>query len=135
MGSVEPLCTNRYSRSRNIQKWGAITLLFGMLLSPFCAAQKLSQKELELARNYVLAACIMDHYPGTPLANEADAWAAGLVEDGSLPIEAYPALARLAKSAPQAKTTQKGVILRLQSCVDFVNNKGLSKRIENWRKP
>jgi hypothetical protein len=85
------------------------------------AAPRISAIEMAQARDYVLAACIIDRYPSTPLATEADAWAGGLVEAGSLPAKAYPALAKLAKSAPPFRKTQNGTIMRLQGCVDFVN--------------
>ena len=85
------------------------------------AAHKPTASEIQQARNYVLAACIMDRYAGTPLSTEADAWASGIVENGSLPAEVYPALALLAKSAPSPGITQNGTPMRLQSCIDFIN--------------
>lgn len=95
------------------------------------AAPKVSEKELTLAKHYVLAGCIFDRYPGTPLANEADAWAAALVEDGSLPAEAYLALTKLAKSAPVPKATQNGVVMRLENCVDFVESSAVVVKIKH----
>jgi hypothetical protein len=86
------------------------------------AAEQLTTSETAQARNYVLAACIMDRYAGMPLASEANAWAGGIVENGSLSAEAYPALAQLAKSAPAPGITQNGMTMRLQSCVDFINS-------------
>jgi hypothetical protein len=94
------------------------------------AAQKPTSGEVLQARNYVLAACIMDRYAGTPLSTEADAWASGLVENGSLPADAYPALALLAKSAPKPGITQNGITMRMQSCIDFINSRSLLKRVK-----
>jgi hypothetical protein len=95
------------------------------------AAQKPTSSEIMQARNYVLAACIMDRYAGTPLSNEADAWASSLIENGSLPANAYSALALLAKSAPIPGITQNGITMRLQSCIDFINSRNFSTRIKS----
>jgi hypothetical protein len=94
------------------------------------AAQKPTTSEVLQARNYVLAACIMDRYAGMPLSTEADAWASGLVENGSLPADAYPALALLAKSAPKPGITQNGIKMRMQSCIDFINSRSFLKRVK-----
>ncbi len=95
------------------------------------AAQRPTSSEIAQARNYVLAACIMDRYAGTPISTEADAWAAGLVENGNLSAEAYPALALLAKSAPNPGITQNGIEMRLQSCIDFINSRDFSTRLKS----
>lgn len=91
------------------------------LFSSLANAAPLPQKELQLAKDYVLAACIGSQYTGTVLDNETDAWAALLVDAGSLPADAYPKLEKLAKSAPPAIVSQRGVVLRLKRCVDFIN--------------
>lgn len=108
-------------------------ILLGLLGSLSChatAAPKTSNKELVLAKQYVLAACIVDRYPGTPLANEADAWAAALVEDGNLPAAAYLTLTKLAKTAPTPQATQNGVVLRLENCVNFVEQSDVVSKIK-----
>lgn len=94
------------------------------------APAKISAQDLALARDYVLAACVMDRYKGTSLAEEADAWAGGLVERGGLNADAYPALTELARKAPEPGVTQAGMPMRLQSCVDFVNAKGFSVKLK-----
>lgn len=86
--------------------------------------------ELAQARNYVMAACVMARYAGSPLAEEADAWAAGLVERGSLPGAAYPALAELARSAPEPARTRDGTPMRLQSCMDFVQARDFGSKVQ-----
>lgn len=111
----------------------AMCLLCGYLALPVTSAAPVLRKhELELARNYGLAACIITRYPGTALATEADEWAIGLVENGSLPIEAYPALAALAKNAPKPARTKNGAILHLQSCLDFANSAAYAKEVRKW---
>ena len=99
------------------------------LITTTSAATPLSQKEMQLAKDYVLAACIGAQYVGTALDNETDAWAALLVEAGSLPIDAYPKLEKLAKSAPAAIISQRGVVLHLKRCVDFVSAADIGKKI------
>ncbi|MEQ1621108.1 MAG: hypothetical protein ABL919_06850 [Methylococcales bacterium] len=95
------------------------------------AAEKPTSSEMAQARNYVLAACIMERYAGTPIATEADAWAGGLVENGSLSAESYTALAQLAKSAPAPGITQNGIPMRLQSCVEFINSREFAMRLKS----
>jgi len=94
------------------------------------APPQLRATELAQARDYVLAACVRARYDGTPLAAEAEAWAGGLVERGSLPGAAYPALAQLARSAPPPLQAQDGTAMRLQGCVDFVHDRGFAARVQ-----
>jgi len=98
--------------------------------SALAAPGSMPAAELALARNYVLAACVMARYAGSPLADEADAWATGLVERGSLPGIAYPALAELARSAPEPARTRDGTPMRLQSCMDFVHARDFGLRVQ-----
>lgn len=91
-----------------------------------------AKRELALARNYGLAACIIARYPGSALATEADEWAIGLVENGNLPGEAYPALATFVKTAPAPMRTKNGVVLHLQSCLDFANSQTFAKEARKW---
>ena len=119
---------------RRLYKIGIIVSLLTTSTHAAAAAPKQIQHELVLARNYGLAACIIARYPGTALAHEADEWAIGLVEDGNLPGEAYPALAEFVKKAPNPKRTKNGVILHLQSCVDFVNSDMFAQQVKKWIK-
>jgi hypothetical protein len=98
--------------------------------SAMAAPGSMSAADLAQARNYVMAACVMARYAGSPLAEEADAWAAGLVERGSLPGAAYPALAELARSAPEPARTRDGTPMRLQSCMDFVQARDFGQRVQ-----
>lgn len=116
--------------SRSIRAW-LTAMLF--ILTPITAlsAPKYPPRELALARDYVLAACVMDRYAGTPLAVEADAWAGGLDERGRLDAAAYPALAKLGRQAPSPGITQNGASMRLQSCIDFINAKDFPGRLQS----
>jgi hypothetical protein len=100
-----------------------------ILLVGTATAAPLPQKELQIAKDYVLAACIGSQYVGTALDNETDAWAAMLVDAGSLPGDAYPKLEKLAKSAPPPLVSQHGVVLRLKRCVDFINSPEINTKI------
>lgn len=102
----------------------------GVLITTAANTAPLSQRDLQLAKDYVLAACIGAQYVGTALDNETDAWAAMLVDAGSLPIGAYNKLDKLAKSAPPALISQRGVVLHLKRCVDFVNAPDMPAKIQ-----
>lgn len=93
-----------------------------ILSTPVFAEPKISRQEFAIARNYVFAACVINRYKGSPLADEADAWASGLVEQGNLPAEMYSKLANLAQSAPMPEITRNGVSMKLQSCVEFIDS-------------
>lgn len=123
---------NLHTIRRQSSKYLCLILLglLGSLNSHAYAAPKTSNKELVLAKQYVLAACIVDRYPGPPLANEADAWASALVEGGNLPAAAYLTLTKLAKNAPTPQATQSGVVLRLENCVNFVERNDVVSKIK-----
>lgn len=103
-----------------------IKIIFSILLatsSLVFAKEKPGEKQQNLARDYVLASCIIHAYPNTPLATEADIWAAGIVEQGGgLRYDDYPALAALVKQAPAPLSSQQGVTMRMQNCVEFVRS-------------
>jgi hypothetical protein len=106
-------------------------ILFTAVSTSASAAPKLRSRDLALARDYVFAACVIERYPNTPLATEADAWATGLVEQGGLAPDAYSALARFAHTAPESSITRNGMVMRLQSCIDFINAQGFSVHLQS----
>lgn len=107
-----------------------IFIFFSTISTTSLAKPKPTPDALVQARNYVLAACIINRYPGTPLADEADAWASGLVEFGNFQAATYVALAKLAKAAPPPGMAQQGFVMKLQNCVDFSNSKKLASQME-----
>ncbi|MEN9866620.1 MAG: hypothetical protein RL748_2210 [Pseudomonadota bacterium] len=117
-----------FSRYNSRSSWllPAIFIAFATFTNTAHANAKPTPNALEQARNYVLAACIINRYPGTPLADEADAWASGLVEFGNFQAATYVTLAKLAKSAPPPGMAQQGFAMKLQNCVDFSNSKKLT---------
>ena len=110
----------------------------GLASSLACAADgkpTINSAELALARDYVTAACIIDRYPSTPLAAEADRWANGLVERGNLPAQAYVELNLLARTAPPPLVSQDGTPMRLQGCIDFVNRPAFTQQLRRAISP
>jgi hypothetical protein len=107
-----------------------ITAAAMVMATPTAAAPKLKPDELLQAKNYVLAACLINRYPNTPLANEAEAWAGGLVEFGNFPAAAYVAMAKLVQTAPPPGLAQQGLVMKLQNCVDFSNSKTVMVQLE-----
>lgn len=97
---------------------------------PATQAAQPSTADIAQARDYVFAACLIDKYSGSPVAAEAEVWAGGLVERGSLSGEAYPELAQLAKRlAPLPQTSSNGMPMLMQSCVALYNSPTLRKKI------
>lgn len=94
------------------------------------SAGRASARDLTEARDYVFAACILDRYKGQPIAQEADAMAAGLVERGQLKGEVYPKLAALAReTAPEPQTSRAGIAMKLASCQALRDDPALPARI------
>jgi hypothetical protein len=93
-----------------------------------CESNSISDEAL--ARDYVLAACIINRYPKSELAREAEVWAEGLVERGSVPAAIYPKLADIARAdAPPALQSRSGVRMLMQSCVELYNSPALKKKL------
>ena len=88
------------------------------------------EEEVALAKDYVLANCLIQKYRGTPIASEAEVWAGGLVEKGNQPAETYPKLAKIAQAeAPEPGISQNGTLMRMQSCVELYNNPTIQAEI------
>ncbi len=56
---------------------------------------------------------------------------AALVEEGNLSAEAYLALTKLGKTAPTPQVTQNGVVMRLENCINFVEESAILKKIKD----
>ncbi len=92
-------------------------------------------RELELARDYVFAACLIARYRGEPLEKEAQTWASGLIEAGHLPPAAYPALIQLAKRAPAASLEPNGVTIRIAGCHELIHEPGFKSLLKKSLAP
>lgn len=86
---------------------------------------------LQMASDYVMAACLIQRYAGSPLAEEAEVWAAGLIEQGDLPVEAYARLAELVKLAPEPGESSNGTVMRMSSCMSLYNSPELKSRVRD----
>lgn len=109
---------------------GAVAGLLAAAAGTLMAATPLRAGELAQARDYVLAACMMARDAGTPLTAEAETWAGGLVEQGTLPGAAYVALNELVKAIPEPPHAKDGTPMRLQSCVAFVQARDFPARVQ-----
>lgn len=102
-----------------------IAIAIAFLSVPGCGAKSPpddSSASLRLASDYVLAACLIQKYAGSALAEEAEIWAQGLVEQGNLPADAYPKLAGLVSLAPEVGQSSTGKMMLMRSCVDLYNS-------------
>ena len=89
-----------------------------------------AESDVALARDYVLATCIIDRYPDTPIAREAGVMAAGLVEKGGIAGDAYPRLADYARrNAPPPEQSRSGVQMLLASCLALYNGRTVRQDI------
>ena len=108
-------------------------MLIGMaiLLSMSTASARTSnQAALELARQYLMAACIISKYPDTSLAREANGWAGVIIENGSLSIEQYGAIAKMAKEhATPSPVNKDGSVMNLQACHELSRSAGISRKL------
>ncbi len=117
----------------------AVAVMF-MAVAPWVRAQTGSgatgpDSDLALARDYVLAACLIQKYPGTALAEEAEVWAEGLVEHGNIDAGIYPDLAEIARNdAPQPLVSRSGKTMLLQSCIQLYNSADLRDKISRLLK-
>ena len=111
-----------------------VIALTAITLTPFAHPAK-ANRELELARDYVFAACMIERYRGEPLEREAQTWAGGLIEAGHLPPDAYPVLMRLAKRAPAASLEPNGVTIRIAGCYELIHGLGFDSLLKKSLAP
>jgi len=84
--------------------------------------------EVAIARDYVLASCLIKRYPGSSVANDAEAWAAALIQRGHISADSYARLAHLADTPPVALSSD-GAPISLMDCMALYNSAGLPARI------
>jgi hypothetical protein len=84
--------------------------------------------EVAIARDYVLASCLIKRYPGTPVAADAQVWAGGLIEQGHIDADSYARLAQLAVTEPAA-VSRDGARVPLLDCMTLYNDPKLPGRI------
>jgi hypothetical protein len=83
--------------------------------------------QVELLRNYAMARCLSQAFPGSALEPDATASAAGYLERGSVSADAYVEIAKLADSFLARKyPSQSGQPLQTMKCIDLFQSKDLS---------
>lgn len=86
--------------------------------------------EEAMARDYVLAVCLIDKYAGSSIADEAEIWAQGLIASGGVSADVYARLAEIAhSSAPEPQQSRSGVRMLMQSCMALYNSPLVRTRI------
>lgn len=130
--SFSPDC-GRVRRPARKQR-GLIVVVIGAIVGAAASTLAFGAKkatEQQLARDYALAACLIHHYAGSSIAQDAESWAQGLVEAGSLPANAYPRLNELAKGIPPGPPfTRDGRPVPLASCIDWHRSRELSREVQ-----
>lgn len=102
-----------------------VVIAIACLSVPGCSAKlpaDAGSAPLQMASDYVLAACLIQKYAGSTLAEEAEVWAQGLVEQGNLPADAYPKLTGLVSLAPEPEPSSTGKSMLMRSCVQLYNS-------------
>ena len=111
--------------------WTITVMWLGMAMTADAAPQRSgSGDEAALARDYVLAACLIHRYQGSAIAAEAEIWAQGLIEQGGLPADTYSKLVDLARrTAPEPRLSKAGTPMLMQSCMQLYNSQALQAQI------
>jgi hypothetical protein len=92
--------------------------------------RRTSVDDAVLAQDYVFAACLIKNYPGSPIAEEAEVWAGGLVEQGKVPADAYSKLAEIARNdSPEPTQSKSGKQMLMKSCLALYKNPAVRTKI------
>lgn len=87
--------------------------------------------EASLLTRYALGQCLAATYPGTAIERDARAAAAGYLEFGSLPIEAYEDATALARdAASRAYAGKHGEPLHAMKCLDLLHSPELERLLD-----
>jgi hypothetical protein len=99
-------------------------------------APSVSNVQINYAKQYVFAACILEAYRNTPLGNEAEIWAGGIVSFSDLPVSVFKPLSELAKKAPPPKSgkpdevSQKSTPMLMENCFNWHNSTSVNTAIQ-----
>jgi hypothetical protein len=89
--------------------------------------------QVELLRNYAMARCLSQAFPGSALEPDATATAAGYLERGSVSADAYVEIARLADTFLARKyPSQSGQPLQTMKCIDLFQSKDLNLVVKRF---
>lgn len=92
-----------------------------------------SYSQAELLRNYALARCLSQAFPGSPLTPDAAASAAGYLERGSVSADAYEGIAKLADEFLARKySSLSGQPLQTMKCIDLFHSPELDRLVRRF---
>ena len=111
----------------------AVMLWLVPLSLPAQTAKAVTYAPPEQLRNYALSVCLANAFPHSPSGADASAAAAGYLELGSAPLEAYPAIVHLAQAfLARTYTGQSGSPLQTMKCIDFYHSPGLRLMVHRY---
>jgi hypothetical protein len=89
--------------------------------------------QVELLKNYAMARCLSQAFPGSVLEGDATATAAGYLERGSVSADAYVEVAKLADTFLARKyPSQSGQPLQTMKCIDLFQSKDLNLVVKRF---
>jgi Type VI secretion system (T6SS), amidase immunity protein len=95
------------------------------------AVRKYSQADL--LRNYAIARCFSEAFPGSPVATDASASAAGYLERGSVSADAYAEIAKLSQKFLARKyPSLSGEPLQTMKCIDLFYSSDLDRVVRRY---
>ena len=89
--------------------------------------------QAELLRDYALARCLSQAFPGSPLAPDANASAAGYLERGRVSADAYAEVVKLADEFLARKyPSLSGQALQTMKCIDLFHSSELDRVVGRY---
>jgi hypothetical protein len=97
---------------------------------------RVSNAQVNYAKQYVFAACVLEAYRNTPLESEAEIWAGGIVSSSDLPLAVFKPLSELAKKAPPPKSSKpdevnrKSTPMLMENCFNWHHSNTVSTAVQ-----
>jgi len=97
---------------------------------------RISNTQINYAKQYVFAACVLEAYRNTPLGNEAEIWAGAIVSSSDLPLTVFKPLSELAKKAPPPKSskpdevTHKSTPMLMENCFNWHHSNAVNTAVQ-----
>ncbi len=113
----------------------AMAFVFSMATAPADVERFVARKysQADLLRNYALARCLSQAFPGSPLDPDASASAAGYLERGSVSADAYAEIAKLADEFLVHKyLSLSGQPLQTMKCIDLFHSSDLDRIVRRF---
>ena len=84
-------------------------------------------------RNYALSVCLANAFPNSPEGKDAAAAAAGYLELGTGPLDAYGAIVQLAREfLARPYAGQANVSFQTMKCIDLYNSPDLTRLVRKY---